>query len=73
MGVLQLQLWNGLSSSLILTEGQDETSGKKKKGNRHCLFENVMGERLSVTFLLQKEEAKKGNCGFCNGNLSFNS
>lgn len=63
MGVLQLHLWKGLSSSLILSEGQDKTLGKKKKENHHCILENAMGERLPLTFLLQKGEAKKGNCG----------
>lgn len=66
MGVLQPQFCNRLSSSFILSEGQDETLEKKKKENHHCIFENVVGEQLPVTFLLQKREAKKGSC---NGNL----
>lgn len=36
---------------------------REKKEHHHCVFENVMGERLPVTFLLQKEKAKKGSCG----------
>lgn len=35
----------------------------QKKENRHYVLDNAMGERLPVTFLLQKREAKKSNCG----------
>lgn len=34
---------------------------KKKEEDHDCLFKNVRGEWLPVTFLLQKREAEKGN------------